>query len=525
MLGLLRDHLLASAFGAGQTLDIYYAAFRVPDFIFVSIASLVSVYVIIPYISDRLNDKEALRAFIGNVAACFGIIIVCVSAVAYIVAPQLLSWLFPTLYLERGAELLLLTRILLLQPIFLGFSNLFAGVTQAYHKFILYSVSPILYNIGIILGVVLFYPIYGAAGLAIGVVIGAAAHLMIQVPFLVQEGILPYKFAKLRIREMLKVVQTSLPRTLGLSLGQIVLLALISFASSLVSGSIAVFTFAFNLQSVPLTIIGVSYSVAAFPTLARLFSEGNRKAFFENIVVSARHIIFWSFPAIVFVIVLRAQLVRVILGSGQFDWSDTRLTAAALALFVVSITAQSLVLLISRGYYAAGKTSKPLLVNIFTSVASVLFSFLLLQYFNTHFGFEHFIETILRVDNVPGAGVLMLPLGFSLGALLNAIVLLSLFQNDFADFSPSLTPVVFQSSLASFGGGIVAYLGLQIFDDIFNINSFLGIFLQGALSGVLGLIAWAVILRILKSEELLETWKALRSRLWREPVVVPVEEI
>ncbi len=525
VLGLLRDHLLASAFGAGQTLDIYYAAFRIPDFLFVSVASLVSVYVIIPFISERLTDKEALRVFMGNVATCFGIFIVIVSGIAFIAAPLLLSWLFPTLYLERGSELLLLTRILLLQPIFLGFSNLFAGVTQAYHKFILYSASPILYNVGIILGVVLLYPLYGVGGLAMGVVFGAFLHLLIQVPFLIQEGILPYRIQKLRIREMMNVVKTSLPRTLGLSLGQIVLLALISFASSLVPGSIAVFTFAFNLQSVPLTIIGVSYSVAAFPTLARLFSEGNREAFFENIVAAARHIIFWSFPAIVFVIVLRAQLVRVILGSGQFDWPDTRLTAAALALFVVSIAAQALVLLISRGYYAAGKTSKPLSVNLFTSIASVLVSFLLLQYFNTHIGFEEFVENVLRVDDVTGAGVLMLPLGFSLGALLNAIVLLSLFQIDFADFSPALTVTVWQSSLASFGGGVVAYLGLQIFDDLFNINTFLGIFLQGALAGLLGLIAWIGILVLLKNQELRETWKALRSRLWKEPVVVPVEEV
>lgn len=526
ILALLRDHLLAAVFGAGQTLDIYYAAFRIPDLIFVSVASLVSVYVLIPFLSSRMSDQETLRAFIQNVATCFGIFILSVSAIVFFFVPTLLQWLFPALMQgEAAGELVLLTRILLLQPILLGFSNLFASLTQLHHKFALYSASPILYNIGIIIGVVLLYPVLGTPGLALGVVLGAFFHLIIQIPFLVEKGLLPMPTMRLRFFEMVEIARTSLPRTIGLSLGQLVLLALISMASSLTPGSIAVFTFASNLHAVPLTIIGVSYSVAAFPTLARLFSEGNRDAFLANIIVAARHIIFWSFPAIVLVIVLRAQIVRVILGSGQFDWADTRLTAAALALFVVSISAQALVLLLSRGYYAAGRTAKPLIVNVTTAIFTVGLSLYLLEYFATHPEFDRFVETVLRVGDVPGAGVLMLPLGFSLGALLNAIILLTLYQIDFEDFSSALLPVVWESTLASFIGGLVAYLSLQALDDVFNINTFFGIFLQGTIAGVLGVLGWVLVMRFLRNEELMETWRALRSRLWKEPVIMPEQEV
>src|SRR3990167_5851723 len=95
-------------------------------------------------------------------------------------------------------------------------------------------------------------------------------------------------------------------------MGQISLLVLTAMASYLAPGSIAVFTFAFNLQAVPLAIIGVSYSVAAFPTLSRLHAAGESGEFMRHIEAALRHMLFWAIPATVFVIVLRAQLVRTI---------------------------------------------------------------------------------------------------------------------------------------------------------------------------------------------------------------------
>ena len=148
-------------------------------------------------------------------------------------------------------------------------------------------------------------------------------------------------------------------------------MAIVALASFLASGSIAIFTFAYNLQAVPLTIIGVSYSVAAFPTLARLYAERQSARVCRTYRGGARHMIFWAVPATVFIIVLRAQLVRVILGAGAFDWSATSLTAAALALFIISLRAQGVSLLIARAYYAAGDTRKPLYCGVIDVVVSV----------------------------------------------------------------------------------------------------------------------------------------------------------
>lgn len=436
ILALVRDRLLASGFGAGEALDIYYAAFRIPDFLFVSVASLVSLSVMIPFFTQKMDSSpEEAKSFISSIFSIFSIIIIGVSIIAFFLAPHILSVLFPGLKEAISfPDLVLLTRVLLLQPIFLGFSSLLASIIHVQQRFIIYAVSPLLYNIGIIFGIVTLYPLFGLVGLAYGVVLGAILHLSLQIPFIVQSGFFPRFTLKNDWVEIKKVIILSLPRTLTLSANQISLIFLVGFASLMSTGSISVFNLSLNLQSVPLTIIGASYSVAAFPTLARLFTNGDQKKFFAHITVAARHIIFWALPATVIFIMLRAQIVRVILGSGEFTWTDTRLTAAVLALFAVSLLAQSLVLLFVRGYYAAGKTMKPLIINVTSSLLVIVFAYIFIALYHNTELFRYFIESLLRVEGISGTEILMLPLAYSLALFLNASAFWILFQRDFIHF-------------------------------------------------------------------------------------------
>ena len=289
-------------------------------------------------------------------------------------------------------------------------------------------------------------------------------------------------------------------------------------------GSIAVFNFSFNLQSVPLTIIGVSYSVAAFPTLVRLFSNGEKEYFLEQMLAAAKHIIFWSFPIVILFIVLRAQIVRVILGSGEFNWSDTRLTAASLALFVVSLAAQGLVLLFARGYYAAGNTKKPLIFNVIAAILAVVFSFILVKFFTANDTFRYFIEVLLRVEDIEGTSVLMLPLGYSIAMFLNAIALWLALQRDFNSFSQILSKTFFQSISSSIIMGFVAYEFLTIFEKLFNINTFWGIFSQGLFAGIVGIATGVFMLILLENKEAAEVWKSLHSKFWKADIVVSEQE-
>jgi putative peptidoglycan lipid II flippase len=516
-LALGRDRLLAHFFGAGSVLDIYYAAFRIPDIIFVSIASLVSIYVLIPFLAEKYNvSPKEERRFVSNIFSAFSLGIISISAVTFIFVPQLTKLFFPGLAQSPLApDLILLTRVLLLQPVFLGISNLFASITQTHQRFILYATSPLLYNIGIIAGILFFYQPFGLAGLGMGVVLGAILHLSIQLPYIIGSGFLPKFSFSINFSEVKKVLFLSLPRTLALSANQISILFLVGFASLMAEGSISVFNFSFNLQAVPLSIIGVSYSVAAFPTLARLYSNGNKKDFLDHVIIAARHIIFWSTPAIILFIVLRAQIVRVILGSGAFDWSDTRLTAAALALFAVSLVAQGLVLLFVRGYYAAGNTKKPLIVNLISAGLVAVFAFLLLKLFSSTPFLQYFIESLLRVEGISGTKVLMLPLGYSLALLINAGVFWIMFQKDFSTFSHSLSRTFFQILTSSIIMGFAAYQALELLDNVFDLNTFWGIFLQGLFAGIAGIGTAVVILKLLGNREIIDVFGTFRRRFWK----------
>lgn len=522
LVALVRDRLFAHEFGAGIVLDIYYSAFRIPDFIFISVASLVSVSVLVPFVIERLNlGKAETRQLVDGLFSFFFVLIVVVSVLAFALMPKLVPILFSGFDSEAQLILAKLSRIILLSPILLGVSNFFGSITQASRRFFVYAVSPILYNIGIVIGLTVLYPRFGLLGLGYGVAFGAFLHMVIQVPAILRDGLFPRISLRFDWPLIKKISRISIPRTITLGLSQIVILWFISLASKMGEGSISVFSFSWNLQSVPLSIIGVSYSLAAFPTLSKLFSEGKREMFLSHIVGAARHVIFWSFPVAVLFIVLRAQIVRTILGSGAFSWNDTRLTAAALAIFSISVVAQSLVLLFVRGYYAEGKTGKPLLINLVSSVVTVALAYGLVKVFSVAPIFSYFIESLLRVSDISGTAVLALPLAYSIAMVLNAWCLWRFYETDVKSFARALGNTFFQSFSASVIMGSVAYFFLNVFSRMLNLNTLPGIFLQGLFSGLLGILAGVLVLRLLKSEELEMAWRTLHHKIWKAKAVAP----
>jgi putative peptidoglycan lipid II flippase len=522
ILALVRDRLLAASFGAGSTLDIYYAAFRIPDFIFITVGSMVSISVLIPFLMDKMKDgQEEGKRFISNIFSFFFLLIVVSGVIAFFFVPVLSKYLFPGFTGDKLEQVIQLTRILLLSPIFLGLSNILGTLTQAYRRFFLYAVSPILYNLGIILGVIFLYPMFGLAGLAYGVIVGAILHFAIQIPFIIESGLFPRLQFRFDFKEIRKVLFISIPRTFTLGSDSISIIFLLSFASLMTAGSIAVFNFSYNLQSVPLSIIGVSYSLAAFPMLIKFFSSGEKKKFAEQAIASARHIVFWSVPVVVLFIVLRAQIVRTILGSGQFNWSDTRLTAAALAVFAMSLVFQNLTMLFVRAYYAVGKTKKPFIAKFINAVTTVLFGYGFMLAF-LHFPiFKYFLESLLKVQDIPGSIILTLPLGWSIGEIINSIALWFVFEKDFKGFSKPVLRTFIQVFASSLVMGYAAYVSLNIFDDVFNINTTAGVFFQGFISGAIGIVTAVVILLLFKNQELSDVWQTFKGKVWKKPTVSP----
>ena len=376
--------------------------------------------------------------------------------------------------------------------------------------------SPIFYNIGIIFGIVFLYPIFGIYGLGFGVAIGAFLHAFVQVPFIIHKKAFPKITTKIDFSSVKRVITLSIPRTVTLSTNSIYAFAFISMASLLGAGAITIFNFSFNLESGPLSIIGVSYASAVFPLLSRLYVQGKKEAFLERMVSVTKHIIFWSMPAVVLFIVLRAQIVRTVLGAGHFTWSDTRLTAAALAVFSISIIPQSLVLLFVRAFYAEGKTRKPLFINVVAMFATIVCGYLFVFIYNMFPTIQYFFQSLLRIEDVPGSTVVMLALAFSVGITFNMILHWVAFGKEFPTYTKKITRVAFQSISASIIIGWVSYLSLNIFDDFLNLETLVGIFLQGLFSGLMGLISGIVILKLMKSEELDQVILAVKKKIWRE---------
>jgi len=521
LLGLVRDRLLAGSFGASHTLDVYYAAFRVPDLLFATVASLLSLYALLPVLSKLEQDGRGSAGFLSRVLLLFFAAMAVCAAVLFVLAPYLAPLVAPGL---NSSTLVTLMQILLLQPILLGASNIVASFTQLRHRFVLYSVSPLLYNVGIIFGIVALYPRLGLAGLGWGVVAGAALHLLVQLPYFAREERRHESWAT-ALRSIRQVLALSVPRTLALASGQISLLVLTAMASFLAPGSIAVFAFAFNLQAVPLAIIGVSYSVAAFPTLSRLHAQGEHSEFMRHIEAALRHVLFWAIPATVFVIVLRAQLVRTILGAGAFNWDDTRLVAAALALFIVSLCAQSITLLVARAYYAAGKTAKPLLFALFSVLVVVVSASLLTAAFHTSPLWRNFLESLLRVSDIAGTTVLMLALAYALGAVVQAAAALRSFACDFAMALGPLRRLSFESFAAAVIGGAATYGVLALVGSVIDVTTAHGVVLQGIAGGVVGLLITGCTLVLLQNREIIETYGALRKRLVKEPPAVEATDV
>lgn len=527
ILGLFRDRAIAHFIGPSIELDAYYAAFRVPDLIFISIASLFSITVLIPFILNKMKGElvtDEARILLNSIFTVFFVSIILISVAVYIFLPIIVSRITPGFDSLMQSKVVNLSRIMLLSPIFLGLSNLFGSITQLFKKFFIYALSPVFYNLGIIGGIFFFYPYFGIYGLAYGVVAGALMHFLVQAIASMHSGFKPGFILKVNFSEVKKITLVSVPRTLGLALNNLSLIVIISVASLLVSGSISVFNLSLNLQSVPLGIVGLSYAVAAFPTLSKSFAARDMNLFNQELKNAARSIIFWSLPITFLFIVLRAQIVRTVLGSGSFSWENTRLVAASVAIFSISIVAQGLIALFARVYYATGNTKRPLYINFVSSTLIVVFSFLFLHIYKTFPFFKDFVEALFKVEGIVGTEVLMLPLAYSLGTLINFCILWFFVKRDFMKSELFLMKTLFQSLGASFFIGFVAYLSLNALSPVFGTETFLGVFLQGFVSGIIGICAGVVVLYFLKNEELDTLAETLKTKFWKAKILVPGKE-
>ncbi len=415
VLGVIRDHYLTQKIPT-DLLSVYYAAFRIPDFIFniLILGAIASAFIpVFTTLITQKKDKEAwmVASSVINIAIIF---LVGLSLILVVLMPYLVPFVVPGFDSQRQELTVKLARIMLGSPILFGLSYIFGGILNSFKRFFVYSLAPLVYNLAIILGTLLFADKYSVTGVAVAVVVGATFHFLIQLPVAIKLG---FRFQARIFWEhwgVRRIGILMLPRAIALGTNQILLLVFTAIASSIGGFSIAVYNLSDNIQTMPMVVFGTSFATAIFPNLAEAVSGNRLSDFSSQIEKMTRVILFFLVPMTAILVLLRTEIVRLILGSGFFGWEQTIATANTLGFFALSLVFTGLAPLFSRSFYALHNTKIPMVVTIIGAAISIgLGKFFSIQY-----------------------GVVGLALGFSIGAFVSTAILYFLlrrkahFQNE-----------------------------------------------------------------------------------------------
>jgi putative peptidoglycan lipid II flippase len=374
LLGLLRNRLLAARFFGGREdqLDAYFAAFVLPDTIFqLLILGALSAAFIPVFTSYLSKDKPVAWHVVQSSMTIILLLFVAVSTGLFIFASPASRLLAPNFSDQLIQLTASLTRIMLAAQFFFALSSFMTGILQSHHRFLLPATAPIAYNLGIITGIVALSPIVGIYGPAIGVVLGALLHFMIQLPLALRLGFRLRLVVDLAHPGVRRIKQLMPARAATLAIGQVERVVAVIIISSLTAGTLAVFNFARQLYVLPINLFGATLGQASFPTLSNEHGE-SRERFTGTVAATVLQIAFFTLPAAALLLVLRIPTVRLVFGARQFPWEATILTGKVVALFALSVPAQSVNQLLVRAFYAAHNTRLPLFTAIITTLLLVL---------------------------------------------------------------------------------------------------------------------------------------------------------
>lgn len=372
-LGLVRDILFARVFGASRLLDVYNAAFIIPDLllnIFVAGALTAAFVPVFTHLYARNEDAEAEKVATTMLVAA-PVILLILAIPVFIFMPRLADLVAPGFEFYDKELLVLMARVLLLSPIIFAVSNTLGNILISYERFWGYGLAPIFYNIGIIIGIPLV-KVFGPLGLIEGVIIGALMHLGVRA-FDVAKSRLILRFPiKLRHPEFRKILKLMIPRMAGQPIEQVTFFIFTNMASTLAVGSIVVLSFARNFQSVPVSLFGIAFSTAVFSSLSKKAALGDKVGFVYHLKETAKALGITVGLSAIFFFFFGEWIVRVLLGGGRFTEADVIRTGQLLAIFAFAIPAESFMHLVARSFYALKDTWTPLLVTL-PGLAAIFF--------------------------------------------------------------------------------------------------------------------------------------------------------
>lgn len=382
VLGLFRDRLLLSIFGASNTLGIYQYATQLPETLFQLTIAAALTSAFIPVFSDFLakgKEKEAHR--IASTLLTIGLIIfLCLSIIMSIFAPFFLSIfnLGGGFSPDQMQLMVNLMRIVIIGQILFIIGTFFTAFLQSYNHFFIPGIAGATYNLGIILGIAVFSPMFGIYAAPLGIIIGAVLFILVQISLVKKTGFsfLP-SLEGLYSDGIKKITHLMGPRMVSIAILQLGTVAIASFISVLENHGRMnlLYNLAKTLSYAPVMLFGLTIAQAAFPVLSR--EKDKLDEFRVTFITSFNQMLYLILPVSAIILVLRIPIVRLFYGADMFDWEATVLTGQILAYFSISIFAQALAVLLYRAFFALQNTITPLVVGAVSTVFMIILTYYL----------------------------------------------------------------------------------------------------------------------------------------------------
>lgn len=509
ILGLFRQRVILNFFDPSQA-ALFFAAFRLPDLVFEVLIYGMFSSAFVPIFTKLLIKKENGEAWetasrtVNICLVIFGFFAILIA----IFADQAYSFIAPGYSVAQIHTIANLARIMFFAQGIFVISYVLTSVLESLRRFLIPALAPLIYNLGLIFGTLLLHSRFGIMAPAIGVVVGALTHFLIQLPLAYQLG---FRFSrKIEPNEGVKhIAKLAAPRLLDLGFQQIADTTVLYFASLISTASYTYFTLASSLQAAPVRLFGASLAKAALPTLTR---ENENFENFRNILFKTIYQMFFLvMPVVVLFIVLRIPIVRILFGTSIFDWKSTLETGMVLTGFAVGIAFQTFVPMLARGFYALHDTQTPVIISVIGDSFVIVGSLVL----------------------VKGLGVSSWALGFSysLGAFIESVILLFVLRNRLKNFSilKAIAPLWRTTFSASIAGGVMYYL-LKFFDKwdpikiakpiafenfVLDTRYTVNLIILTFLVALAGMTVYIVLSFILKSPELFEITDVISKRSFK----------
>ncbi len=378
-ISLAQTFIIAQVFGVGREWDAFVTANSIPELIFTLVAGGALAHAFIPVFGGFLARGDTAGAWkvASHVVNTIFAVTLLISIIAFFIAPWLVSTIVaPGFDAANQAQTVELMRILLISTLIFSVSGIVMGMLQSFNHFLLPALAPIMFDVGILFGVIFLTRPLGVHGIAIGAVLGAALHFAIQVPGLIRFRARWTPELGFRDPEFWRIIRLMLPRIAGLGVFSFNFIIMNNIASRMGEGSVSALSWGWRLMQIPQTLIGTAMGTVIFPTLAALSAMGDENGKRDAMSGALRFILIASIPAAVGLIVVGRPLIS-LLERGAFDASASAFVYSTLQGFALGLIVHSMLEVVARSFYADKDTLTPLWAALIGAAINLTLSFLL----------------------------------------------------------------------------------------------------------------------------------------------------